>query len=65
MVFLGGGDFVQGFIVVLSFDYIICIAIGDPVIKMGLDPRNRFNPSAFLCLFQTGNWISKVFSYFQ
>ena len=53
----------QGFIVVLSFDYIICIAIGDPVIKMGLDPLNRFNPSAFLCLFQTGTWISKVFSY--
>ena len=33
--------------------------------KDGVRYINRFNPSSFLCLFQTGTWISKVFSYVQ
>jgi hypothetical protein len=33
----------------LSFGYIICIYIGDPIIKRALNPFNRFN-SAISCV---------------
>jgi len=43
----------------LLFVYIF-IVIGDPIIRVGFDPINRFNPATVLCLSQAMTCISNA-----
>jgi hypothetical protein len=44
----------------LSFGYIICIYIGDPIIKRALNRLNRFNSAISFVPVQNRTWISKI-----